>query len=107
LDKLKLNWFKIFALAVLQCIVGFLVSILYLSLIWIFFGEGGDSFLYTSGNKIICTILPAVGATILNGYRISQGMQKADKRKIQTYIAIQSIFFACYVLFTIIQLFQK
>jgi len=41
------------------------------------------------------------GATILNGYRIFQGTKTADKRKYQTYITIQSLFFFVYVIFTI------
>jgi hypothetical protein len=98
---LKLNWFKILGLVLVQYLVGYLVFTFYLFFTWIFFGEGADSSLYTSQNEIIWAISPAIGATILNGYRISQGWETADIRKIQTYIAIQILFFVGYSVFTV------
>jgi len=104
LDLLKLSWLKILVLTLVQCLVGYLVFIFYLFFTWIFFGEGADSLLYTSSNKIVWALSPAIGATILNGYRISQGIKTADKKKIQTYIAIQLLFIFVYAIFTIVQL---
>jgi len=100
---LKLNWLKIFLLALIQCLAGYLIFILYLLFTWIVFGEGSNSLLYTSGNRIIWAISPAIGATILNSYRIFQGIETANRRKKSNYIVIQSIFFVSYVIFTIIQ----
>jgi hypothetical protein len=91
-------------LTLLQCLVGYLVFIFYLFFTWIFFGEGADSLLYTTGNETLWAISPAIGATILNGYRIFQGVKTGDKRKIQTYIIIQLLFLIAYIPFTIIKI---
>jgi len=101
---LKLNWVKILAIVLIQCLVGYSVFICYLFFTWFFFGEGANSLLYTSSNEIVWALLPVIGATILNGYRISQGLNTANKEKIQTYIIIQLLFFFAYVIFTIIKL---
>ena len=69
-----------------------------------FFGEGGDSLLYTSSNETIWALSPAIGATILNAHRITQGLNTANKEKAQTYIIIQLLFLFAYVIFTIIKL---
>ena len=89
MDLLKLNWLKILTLTLIQCVVAFLVFIFYLFFTWVFFGEGGNSLLYTLSNKIVWALSPAVGATILNVYRIFQGIKTEDKIKIQTYKNIQ------------------
>lgn len=103
LDLLKLNWLKILALTLVQCLAGYMVFISYLFFTWIFFGEGANSALYTSGNRIVWASSPAIGATILNIYRIIQGVNTADNTKVKTYIIIQLLFFIVYAIFTIIQ----
>jgi hypothetical protein len=102
-DLLKPYWLKILALTLIQCLVGYLVFIFYLFFTWIFFGEGANSTLYTSGNKIVWALSPAIGPTILNIYRIIQGVKTADKAKVKTYIVIQLLFFIVYAIFTIVQ----
>jgi hypothetical protein len=82
---------------------GYFTFTFYLFFTWIFFGEGGDSLLYTKSNEIVWAISPAIGAAILNGYRVSQGLKMQNKEKVQTYIIIQLLFFLAYVIFTILK----
>ncbi len=107
LDLFKLNWRKILTLTVIQCLGGYFVFMFYLFFTWMFFGEGGDSALYTLDNRIVWALSPALGATGINVYRIVQGVKLADKAKVKTYIIIQSLFFSVYLIFTVIQLSQN
>ena len=101
---LKLNWYKILAIVVIQCLVGYCVFIAYLLFSWMFLGEGGDSLLYTPSNKIVWALSPVIGATILNSHRISKGLNANDQNKVQTYSMIQLLFFIAYLIFTIVKL---
>jgi len=64
-------------------------------------GEGSDSLLYTTGNKIVWAIMPVVGATIMNFYRVVEAKRNGDKIKIKTYLLIQAIVFTAYTIFTL------
>jgi hypothetical protein len=94
-------WLKILMLVIVQMLTAFLVFNIYPFFVWIFFGEGGNSFLYTDANKIVWVILPVAFPSLLNLWRIKQSATNKNRQKVTTYIIIQLILLALYTAFVV------
>ncbi|MEO6979971.1 MAG: hypothetical protein ABI113_16400 [Mucilaginibacter sp.] len=94
-------WLKILMLVIVQTLTAFLIFIIYPFFVWMFFGEGGDSFLYTGANKVVWVVLPGAFPTLLNLWRIKQSAANKNKQNLATYIIIQLILLALYTAFVV------
>lgn len=88
-------------LVIVQMLAAFLIFIIYPFFVWIFFGEVGNSFLYTDANKVLWVVLPVVSPSILNLWRIRQSAANKNRQKATTYIIIQLILLVLYITFVV------
>ena len=62
----KLNWINVAVVALGELILGLFIFQLYPMMSMLFFGEGGGSLLYSSGNSVSWALLPVLIPTIIN-----------------------------------------
>ena len=82
-----------------QALIVFVVFSLYPLFSMLFFGEGGNSYLYSSGNVVLWIIMPISGPTIFNLSRINRGVTDKLKEKIRAYTVIELILLVLYAVF--------
>ncbi len=97
----KSNWLKILAFVVLQTLAMLAVFYSYPAISMLFWGEGGDSLLYSDGNAVAWAVIPFVLPQSLNFYRIRSARKNSDSIKAKVYITISAITFIIYLAFII------
>ena len=81
---------------ILQGFKVFVAFSLYPLLSMLFFGEGSNSYLYSSGNVVVWIIIPILGPTIFNLSCINRGITEKIKEKARTYAIIELILLVLY-----------
>jgi hypothetical protein len=98
---LNLYWPKAIGVLLIQVVIGLFVFWAYLMFTWIIFGEGADSLLYTEGNKYVWIASPIILPTLLNSYRMYNGMRNKNIKTFNTYVFIEVTLFLIYLAFEI------
>jgi hypothetical protein len=88
-ETADLVWPGVAGLLMIQIIISGLIFFVYPFLAWIFFGEGGNSILYTETNVVIWIVLPILLQSLLNGYRIYKAKVNRRPKTIKAYAGLQ------------------
>lgn len=93
-----MNWIKISIVVFFQLLLAALMLFVFYPLFsWLILGEGGDSLLYTNGNKVVWILLPLLIPSIYNIVQIKHGQKNNNMEKVKIFRFSQIILMILYV----------